>query len=107
MADYLRDATKRVDYISREAALDFCIPTYDLNISAQDQGILGDRFVEFLESIHAADVVEVVRCKDCLDYNTTGYDDAPGFGWCECLRREVQDCFYCAHGEREDYQCKE
>lgn len=51
------------DCISREAALDFHIPTYDLNISAQDERILGDRFEEFLKSIPAADVRPVVRGK--------------------------------------------
>lgn len=51
------------DYISREAALDFHIQTYDLNISVQDERILGDRFEEFLKSISAADVV----ARDCYD----------------------------------------
>ena len=49
------------DYISREAALDFLIPTSDLSISAQDQRAIGDRFEEFIESIPAADVRPVVR----------------------------------------------
>ena len=46
------------------------------------------------------DFVEVVRCNNCREYDITGYDDTPGFGWCRCLRRDVQDCFYCAHGEK-------
>ena len=45
------------DYISREAALDYLIPTDDLNISMQDQRTIGDRFEEFLKNIPAADVV--------------------------------------------------
>jgi hypothetical protein len=49
------------DYISREAALDFLIPTDDLSISSQDQWALGDRFEKFLESIPAADVRPVVH----------------------------------------------
>lgn len=56
MADHLRDATKKMDFISREAALDFCIPTYDLNISPQDERAIGDRFEEFIKGIPAADV---------------------------------------------------
>jgi hypothetical protein len=51
------------NYISREAALDFHIPTYDLNISVQDERLLGDRFEEFLKSIPAADVV----ARNCYD----------------------------------------
>lgn len=49
------------DFISREAALDFLIPAFDLNISVQDQRVIGERFVEFLERIPAADVRPVVR----------------------------------------------
>lgn len=61
MTDHLCDTAKKIDCITRKAALDFLIPTYDLNISAQDQRILGDRFEEFLKSIPAADVRPVVR----------------------------------------------
>lgn len=61
MTDHLCDTAKKIDCITREAALDFLIPTYDLNISTQDQRILGDRFEEFLKSIPAADVRPVIR----------------------------------------------
>lgn len=88
------------DYISREAALDFCIPTYDLNISAQDEGILGDRFEEFLENIPAANVVEVVRCKDCRHRD-------PEDNKCDSGEMERQGCpfpvhddYFCAFGEK-------
>lgn len=61
MTNHLCDAAKKIDCITREAALDFLIPTYDLNISTQDQRILGNRFEEFLKSIPAADVRPVIR----------------------------------------------
>lgn len=81
------------DYISREAALDFHIQTYDLNISVQDERILGDRFEEFLKSIPAADVVEVVRCKDCINWN--GNDCVTMYG---LYAPRPND--YCSRGEK-------
>ena len=46
------------------------------------------------------DAVPVVRCKDCVHYNTTGC--SVGFGWCEdaVVNTGVCDDFYCADGER-------
>lgn len=90
------------DFISREAALSFPFANgqYD-HENANEHFINGcESYKEWLEVVPAADVVEVVRCKDCCEYDTTGYDDTPGFGWCECLHKEVQSCFYCAHGEK-------
>lgn len=43
---------------------------------------------------------EIVRCKDCEHYNTSGCAD--GFGWCEALNRGSLDDCYCEHGERKD-----
>ena len=79
------------DYISREAALDFHIPTYDLNISVQDERVLGDRFEEFLNSIPAADVRPVVRgkwikikyrsiCRDCSFRGFASWNFCPNCG---------------------------
>lgn len=48
----------------------------------------------------AADVVEVVKCKDCKHYNT--YCCSEGFGWCEELNRAVSDEKYCSCGEKRD-----
>ena len=102
MADHLRDATKKVDYITREEALDFLIPAYDLNISKQDLRVLGDRLAEFLKNIPAADVVEVVRCKDCRFYyedsdgyemcdNSEGYDHISADGFCAWAKRRADN----------------
>lgn len=48
------------------------------------------------------DIVRVVRCRDCVYYNTTGC--GTGFGWCEdaVVNTGVWDDFYCADGERRD-----
>lgn len=46
----------------------------------------------------AADVVEVVRCKDCKHYNTSCCTD--GFGWCENFNNGAEDKHFCSYGER-------
>lgn len=88
------------DLIYREAALDFHIPTYDLNISVQDERVLGDRFEEFLKSIPAADVQPVVLCRDCRHRD-------PEDRKCDSGEMERQGCvfpvdddYFCAYGER-------
>ena len=54
---------------------------------------------DVVEQIPAVDVRPVVLCRDCREYDITGYDETPGFGWCKCMHKAVQSCFYCAHGE--------
>lgn len=51
--------------------------------------------VEDIQNIPAADVVEVVRCKDCKHY--AGQPDG-----CMLLRTCVHENFYCEYGEREE-----
>lgn len=48
------------------------------------------------------DAVPVVRCRDCVHYNTAMC--AEGFGWCERNGdgHPSQDEFYCADGERRE-----
>ena len=55
------------------------------------------------------DAVEVVRCKDCVWFNTTGYEEdnedkesGLEFGFCRAWSRETQACVFCSHGERRD-----
>ena len=45
-----------------------------------------------------ADVVEVVRCKDCKYYNIANCAD--GFGWCEEMDCGKTDYFYCSFAEK-------
>ena len=46
------------------------------------------------------DMVAVVRCKDCLYYNT--YGCSPGCGWCEHFDRGEFDNHYCYGADRKD-----
>lgn len=56
--------------------------------------------VDTFAEIPSADVVEVVRCKDCKEYNT--YSCAEGFGWCEAWNLGKTDDQFCSYGERAD-----
>lgn len=56
--------------------------------------------VDTFAEIPATDVVEVVRCKDCKEYNT--HSCAEGFGWCEMWDLGKTDNQFCSHGERAD-----
>ena len=53
----------------------------------------------FVKSVPAADVVEVVRCKDCKHI-------AKISGYCDAIRShvsgEAQEEFFCAFGERRE-----
>lgn len=51
-----------------------------------------------IDAMPTADVVPVVRCKRCKNYNTFGCAD--GFGWCENFNNGVTDEHYCSYGER-------
>ena len=54
--------------------------------------------VDTFAEIPAADVVEVVRCKDCKEYNTHSCDE--GFGWCEMWDLGKTDDQFCSYGKR-------
>lgn len=66
--------------------------------------------VEAAEAVHTlikglkleptVDAVPVVRCKDCVSYNTKGC--ASGFGWCEGYDRGMMDYDFCSHGAKMD-----
>ena len=77
------------EYIEREAALACKQPigAYGMDISSED-----------IKAIHAADVVEVVRCKDC------GYSyDSVGGLCCShgvCVDCVVPEDFFCRYGKR-------
>lgn len=49
------------------------------------------------------DAAPVVRCKECENYNTTGFPALnPGTGWCDKMDRGTHDDFYCSCGERKE-----
>lgn len=88
------------DYISREAALE---------ITTRTCGDYAAAFAE-IRKLPAADVVPVVRCKDCkystLPSELTQRYGKPGTLTCHnkyspCNRRNVSENDFCSYGEAE------
>ena len=82
------------DYISRDAAIS----------KIRDQGVLGGDYdayereedvVDMLNSIPAADVVEVVRCRECIYYHDYTCDR-----WADGTLMEQTD--YCSRAAKMD-----
>lgn len=57
--------------------------------------------IEAIENIPAADVVEVVRCKDCI---WRGREECAMFYRCDCGEQHTweTDNDFCSYGERRD-----
>lgn len=94
------------EYIEREALREAFIKHFD---AVYDDGklVFSDHIcaaedcediLKLVAELPTADVVPVVRCKDCKNYNTFGCAD--GFGWCENFNNGVTDEHYCSYGER-------
>lgn len=86
------------DYIKREDAI---------KAMARGLGIPYTDFIDVAErcmdDIPTADVVEVVRCKDCKHLDK-GENDSES--WCECVRIfgtyfDVSEDDFCSYGEKE------
>lgn len=86
------------EYISREAAIKVAATVKVLGLPQWNSAV--GYTMEKLQSIPAADVVEVVRCADCR----YAYDTV--CGWCcshgICVDCIVRENFFCADGERKD-----
>ncbi len=84
------------EYIKREDALDM-----HFSVGLQDDSILYVRYAEVkdnIERIPAADVVEIVRCKNCR-HNGSFDTDCP-FGWRDEKFNLPDDMDFCSYGER-------
>lgn len=84
------------EYIEREATIDF--------IKNNTPTINGETTMECVErslkNVPAADVVEVVRCKDCKQWQrNVGFIDSPN-GHCFYLDIEMNGSDFCSYGEK-------
>ena len=85
----------------------------DANALKKQKTILWDEALGFcdcvlMENVEEAptvDAVEVVRCKDCVRYNTEGC--ANGFGWCEAYDNGRMDNDFCSFGAKMDGEIDE
>ena len=90
------------DYIKREDAM----AEFATNGSATVYGIDKCKaIISRLQLVPTADVVEVVRCKDCEHFEAINNDD---HGWCKmisdlpCGISVRYDDDYCSYGERRE-----
>lgn len=83
MADHLRDATKKMDFIRRD----------EVHVQIERAVCDGLPYHRTIDEILAADVVEVVRCKDCINWN--GNDCITMYG---LFAPRPDD--YCSRGEK-------
>lgn len=84
MTDHLTDTNVgNIEYIRREDALE-CV-TYDVEYTTEQ-----------IKGLPSADVVPVVRCKDCLFFTTEKLCCRP-----EGLIKASEDAF-CSYGERRE-----
>ena len=78
------------EYIKREALM------RNLKQFAPEQ--LTPLIESLIQKQPAADVVEVVRCKDCINFDNQFSVD--GCGWCDEFNCGTSDEEFCSHGER-------
>lgn len=58
--------------------------------------------VACVNSMPAADVVPVVRCKDCKRFENVEYYPDGSKNICRLFHRQMQDNDFCSYGERKD-----
>ena len=76
------------EYIEREALFEAIRKDYE--------PISFSMVCRHIDEAPAADVVEVVRCKDCSIYE----QGSPGLGWCSVCDFVRMDNDFCSYGER-------
>ena len=84
------------EYIKREDAIDTVLDVY---YNTPDIDLSGKRLEAAILNIPAADVVPVVRCKDC---RLRGREECAMFYRCECGEQHTweTDDDFCSYGEK-------
>lgn len=80
------------EYIDRDALLK--------DICGNEPSHMEDYYFNAIANAPTADVVEVVRCKDCKENPT--YIRAKGMVWCRKFRTDVHRNGFCSYGERKE-----
>lgn len=95
-----------MSYIDRELLLigvDGCISALHVQAKGdlvQEGAIkLVEATRDYIASLSTADVVEVVRCKDCRYYQDSKVNEK-GFLICPASSMEITETGYCSYGER-------
>lgn len=90
------------EYIEREAAIK-AMEKADYTAIADDaDSCKADYLREVIESVPAADVVPVVRCKDCKHAYINSFSVTSGVVFCSSNMKAMQEDDFCSYGERMD-----
>ena len=90
------------EYIERDAAIK-AIKNADCNAIADGAESYDLSYLkEIFFNIPAADVVPVVRCKDCKHAYINGFSAASGVALCSSNAKVMQQDDFCSYGERKD-----
>ena len=86
------------DYIRREDAIDDLHTQLMYRMGSDD---MKRRLDDWVKTLPSADVVQVVRCKDC---QKCSYDPLFNYYWCNLTlgTRRVKPDDFCSYGEREE-----
>ena len=79
------------DYISREDAVDDLHTQLMYRMGTDD---MKRRLDDWVKTLPSADVVQVVRCDDCVYYGSRR--------WCELHSSVFDDNAFCSYGERRE-----
>lgn len=91
------------EYIERDAILESIAKKHGTRNDIEEQTALD--IWDGIKKIPTADVVEVVRCKDCKYFKTDSYYcQKTKQGYCEFDNNVKQKQGYCSYGER---RCEE
>lgn len=90
------------EYIDRETAIK-AVEKADYTAIADDaDSCKADYLREIIESVPAADVVPVVRCKNCKYAYINSFSVASGVVFCSSSMKAMQQDDFCSYGERMD-----
>ena len=90
------------EYIEREVAIK-AVEKADYTAIADDADSCKANYLrEIIESVPAADVVPVVRCKDCKYAYINSFSAASGVALCSSSAKVMQQDDFCSYGERKD-----
>lgn len=88
------------EYIKRADAIQ---AVKDCSYSLDEDELIevnGFSAIDSINNLPTADVVEVIRCKDCEYWTGKNPDSNKGVGYCKCNDEYFNDDDYCSYGER-------
>ena len=85
------------EYISKQVIIGILDAKADIALGAPK--VVFSAAAKMVEKLPAADVVSVVRCRDCIHCEAGGYTDLL---YCEYFDWGINADYFCSYGERKD-----